>query len=187
MVLCRKKKYYCVLSTQTLYFMQTDPNYLNPNSGVPAYADFGRRLVAYLIDVIIVGIPIGIIYGILITVLVGSAATGIDPNTGEMSAGAGMAMGGTFFLIYIVSPIIVILYFAYFESSEKQATIGKNVMGIKVVSLDGQRISFMNAIGRNAGRILSGMVCAIGYIMAAFTEKKQALHDMIASTLVVNK
>ncbi len=168
--------------------MYTDPNYLNPSPGTLVYADFGRRLVAYLIDAIIVGVPIGILYGILISVMVGSAAVAdIDPETGMMGAGAGMAMGGTILLMYIVSPVLMILYFSYFESSEKQASLGKQVMGLKVVSLDGQRISFMNAVGRNASRIISGMVCLIGYIMAAFTEKKQALHDMIASTLVVNK
>ena len=51
--------------------MYTDPNYPNPGSGTLVYADFGRRLVAYLIDVIIIGVPIGILYGILISVMVG--------------------------------------------------------------------------------------------------------------------
>lgn len=164
--------------------MQTEPNYLNTT---PNYADFGKRLVAYLIDVVILGIPIGIIYGIVIAMFAGSIATSVDPETGQLGAGAGMALGSSFALLYILSPLLIIAYFSYFESSEKQASVGKQVMGIKVVGMNGERISFMNAVGRNASRLISGAICAIGYIMAAFTEKKQALHDMIASTLVVNK
>jgi uncharacterized RDD family membrane protein YckC len=60
-------------------------------------------------------------------------------------------------------------------------------IGIKVTDLNGNRISFGRATGRYFAKILSGMILMIGYIMAGFTEKKQALHDMIASCLVVMK
>jgi uncharacterized RDD family membrane protein YckC len=73
------------------------------------------------------------------------------------------------------------------ESSSKQATLGKLALGIVVTDLNGNRISFGRATGRYFGKIVSGMIFAIGYIMAGFTEKKQALHDMIASCLVVLK
>jgi uncharacterized RDD family membrane protein YckC len=74
------------------------------------------------------------------------------------------------------------------ESSERQATFGKSVMSLRVTNYEGQRISFGHATGRFFAKIVSGMVpLAIGYIMAAFTEKKQALHDLIAGTLVLKK
>ena len=79
------------------------------------------------------------------------------------------------------------LYFALMESSVNQATLGKMALGIKVTDLDGNRISFGRATGRYFGKIVSGMILYIGFIMAGFTEKKQALHDIMASCLVVNK
>jgi uncharacterized RDD family membrane protein YckC len=77
------------------------------------------------------------------------------------------------------------LYYAIMESSAWQATIGKRALGIIVTDDHGQRISFGRATGRYFAKILSAIVLLIGYIMAAFTEKKQGLHDMIAGTLVV--
>jgi uncharacterized RDD family membrane protein YckC len=77
------------------------------------------------------------------------------------------------------------LYSALQESSETQATFGKKMMGIVVTDLDGNRISFGRATGRHFAKIPSACVLLIGYIMAAFTERKQALHDMMAGTLVV--
>lgn len=84
----------------------------------------------------------------------------------------------------IVSIVVGWLYFALMESSEKQATIGKQVMKLKVTDMNGNRISFGQATGRYFSKIVSTLIILIGYIMAAFTEKKQALHDMMAGTLV---
>ena len=164
--------------------MQSESSYINTT---PDYADFGKRLVAYLIDALILSVPIGILYGLVIFTLVGSVSASADSGTGQLGAAEAGAAIGSVVLLYILVPIIMIGYFSYFESSEKQASMGKQVMGLKVVGMNGERISFMNAVGRNASRLISSAICAIGYIMAAFTEKKQALHDMIASTLVVNK
>jgi uncharacterized RDD family membrane protein YckC len=79
------------------------------------------------------------------------------------------------------------LYFALFESSSSQATIGKMILGIIVTDLEGNKITFTRATGRYFSKILSAMILCIGYILAGITERKQALHDMIAGTLVVNK
>jgi uncharacterized RDD family membrane protein YckC len=73
------------------------------------------------------------------------------------------------------------------ESSTSQATIGKMLMGIKVTDMNGHRISFARASGRFFGKALSKLIVYIGFIMAAFTEKKQGLHDILAKTLVINK
>jgi uncharacterized RDD family membrane protein YckC len=92
-----------------------------------------------------------------------------------------------------ILPIMVLLefgaiwvYFAFMESSSKQGTLGKMVLGLKVVDTNYQRISLGRATGRWAGKLISGMILAIGYIMAGFTERKQALHDMIAGTYVIH-
>ena len=72
------------------------------------------------------------------------------------------------------------------ESSEKQATLGKMALGIKVTDGQGQRITFGRATGRFFAKIISRLPLCIGFIIAGFTARKQALHDMIADTLVVN-
>jgi len=80
------------------------------------------------------------------------------------------------------------LYSAYLESGEKQDTWGKQALSIYVTDLSGNRVSFGRASGRFFAKIISGLIpLGIGYIMAGFTERKQALHDMIASCLVLRK
>jgi uncharacterized RDD family membrane protein YckC len=79
------------------------------------------------------------------------------------------------------------LYYAIFESSSWQATLGKKALGLEVTDLAGNRISFGRATGRFFAKIISTLILFIGYIMAGFTEKKQALHDILAGTLVIRK
>jgi uncharacterized RDD family membrane protein YckC len=79
------------------------------------------------------------------------------------------------------------LYFAGMESSDRQATYGKSWVGIKVTDLHGKRISFMKATTRFITKLVSQSILFIGYLMAGFTTKKQALHDMMAQCLVVNE
>jgi len=90
-------------------------------------------------------------------------------------------------LFSIISTVAQWLYFALMEASSNQGTLGKMAMGIKVTDTMGYPITFGRATGRYFGKILSGAILMIGYIMAAFTERKQALHDMMAGTLVVDK
>ena len=82
---------------------------------------------------------------------------------------------------------ISIAYFSIMEASKYQATVGKLALGLVVTDMNGNKLSIGKAIVRNLCRILSGSFMAIGYIIAGFTEKKQALHDLIAGTLVVKK
>lgn len=82
-------------------------------------------------------------------------------------------------------PIIYILYFAVFEGSWRQATPGKMLMGIFVTDLGGKRISHRRALGRSLGRIFSMIICFIGFLVALFTARSQALHDLLADTLVL--
>jgi uncharacterized RDD family membrane protein YckC len=84
--------------------------------------------------------------------------------------------------------IVSWIYFAGMESSEYQGTLGKMALGLVVTDMNGQRIGFARASGRFFSKLITGLVpFYIGYIMAGFTEKKQALHDMIASCLVLRK
>ena len=76
------------------------------------------------------------------------------------------------------------LYFAVLESSSWQGTPGKKAFGMGVTDLDGNRISFGRATGRYFAKIISGIILGIGFLMVAFTERKQGLHDMLAGTLV---
>jgi uncharacterized RDD family membrane protein YckC len=86
-----------------------------------------------------------------------------------------------------VQMIIGWLYDALQESSVHQATFGKRACGLRVTDLNGQRISFARATGRHFAEILSAITLFIGYMMAGWTERKQALHDIIAGTYVVRE
>jgi uncharacterized RDD family membrane protein YckC len=73
------------------------------------------------------------------------------------------------------------------ESSPRQATLGKMAMKIIVTDLEGRPISFGRATGRYFAKNFLSAICFIGFLMAIWTQKKQALHDMIAGTLVVKR
>ena len=96
-------------------------------------------------------------------------------------------------MMYLVGPerIFTIvswwIYYVVMESSSTQGTLGKMALGIKVTDLKGSRISFGRASGRHFGKFISALILSIGFIMVAFTQKKQGLHDKMASCLVVNK
>lgn len=142
---------------------------------IPAYAGFWMRVVAYIIDSLIMSVifvPLGIILGVFL------AGAGIDQNSIEFQL-INLSSNG-------VSLLAGWMYHGFMESSSWQGTVGKKALGLRVTDLDGHRISFARATGRYFGTILSGMICFIGFFMVAFTEKKQALHDMMAGTLVLS-
>jgi uncharacterized RDD family membrane protein YckC len=143
------------------------------------YAGFWLRLVAYVIDNIILLI-IGSLSGFVFGAIFGSLYS-LSMGTAE---GAEEAV---LFPSLLLGLVINWLYYAFQESSPKQATLGKQAVGIVVVDLDGKRISFGKASGRLFGKLLSGFILLIGFVMAGFTEKKQALHDIISGCLVIKK
>lgn len=128
------------------------------------YAGFWIRFAALFIDGIILVVPF-----FLITFLV--ADVGVDSDM---------------FAVFYLAMVLVInpAYFALMESSEKQATLGKLAVGIKVGKREGEQMSAANAFGRAYAKFLSQMIFYIGYFMAGFDEKKQALHDKLANTYV---
>lgn len=132
------------------------------------FATFWQRAGAYIMDIII---QIVIAVLILIPIIVVAGEDIVD-NEG---------------FVNILSVVVGWIYFASLESSAKQATFGKTMMGLKVVDLNGNRISFLRATGRHFARILSVLTLLIGYLMVLFTKKRQGLHDMIAGTYVLTK
>jgi uncharacterized RDD family membrane protein YckC len=149
------------------------------------YAGFFRRFVAVFIDGIILSLPISLLMSLFMVGVAGSA--GYAGNGESISDLFAAGIMGTMAVVYLLATVGSLLYFALMESSAKQATIGKMAMGIKVTDLDGNRLSFGKSLARNASKILSGFIFYLGYIIAAFTAKKQGLHDMIANALVVKK
>ncbi len=152
-----------------------DNNLENEKPGFSDYASFGQRFVAVIID--------GIILYIFQTIIGYALGLGMmnDPTIFEDG------IPTTFYLYYLIVLVGQVAYYAVLESGEKQATFGKQAMGIVVTDLRGNRISTLNAVGRYFAKIPSAMILLIGYLMQPFTEKKQALHDMIAGTLVYKK
>ena len=134
----------------------------------PTYAGFWLRFCAAMIDGVITSIPGWVIAGTW-------AITAIEPGVGVRLATDGLSL------------VVGWLYEALFTSSAYQATPGKLLLGIRVTDVAGERISFARATGRHFAKIISAIILLIGYIMAAFTERKQALHDLMAGTLVVKK
>jgi uncharacterized RDD family membrane protein YckC len=142
------------------------------------------RFAALLVD----GILIGLVNLLVMTPLLGQTfRMAVDDEAGGLSESDVLAWLTTFVLSNLAIMVIGWLYFALMESSGRQGTLGKHLLGIRVTGLDGGRISFGRATGRYFGKILSGMILMVGYLMAGFTDRKQALHDMLAGTLVVRR
>jgi len=154
------------------------------------YAGFGQRLLALIIDGIILSVAYFVVLTPVIAMMGIGAASAIEGGE-TMSEEEAIGMVGAIFagigIVFLIIIAIYLFYFAGMESSKYQGTVGKMVMGIKVTDLSGNKVSFGKALVRYIGRYLSGMFFCIGYIIAAFTDKKQALHDMIAGTLVLKK
>ena len=169
--------------------MVTHPvQYAVPAQTYPSvqYAGFWLRFVAYIIDSLVMGFCFAAITVALLFITgLGSALDRIHP--GEDPGEVGALLGVTF--IFSLLGIAIVgswLYHAYLESSTWHATVGKKIMNLKVTDSEGRPISFGRASGRFFAKIISGMIpLGIGYILAGFTEKKQAIHDMIASCLVL--
>lgn len=133
------------------------------------YAGFWQRVLASIIDSFITSIGSLLILLLLILIF----------NSEKQYSIA-------FTIWYILAVVIVWFYYALMEISSKQGTLGKMALGIKVTDLNGNRISFSRATGRHFGKFISSLILCVGFIMVAFTQKKQGLHDMMARCLVVN-
>ncbi len=155
--------------------LRDESNYIA--GGRVVYAGFWKRAAALFIDSFVVGIVAGMIgamFGVMMIAVIGAGGD------------EGLAV-----LLQVINQIIALVlgatYFGWMHSSSMQASVGKLAVGIKVTRSDGTRITFMRGFGRYFGYVLSSLTLGIGLIMAGFTDRKRALHDMISDTLVVDK
>jgi uncharacterized RDD family membrane protein YckC len=154
----------------------------------PAYAGFWLRFLAYIIDNIVLGVIFGVV-ALLAIAAIGvdyfrAMIQGLQDGNGEFP----VALVSAILIAALLSAVVSWIYHAWMESSQYQGTLGKMALGLIVTDLNDQPVTFGRATGRFFAKIITGLIpLGIGYIMAGFTEKKQALHDMIASTLVLRK
>lgn len=145
-----------------------------------SYAGFMSRFAAAFIDGLILTV-----IDFLLMLVINSIAPNPMSYRHDLKWDESLAL---FVMLYNVWNIILTwLYFTLSESSASQATLGKKALGLVVTDESGRRISFGRANGRYFGKIISGLLLLIGYLMAAFTDRKQALHDIMAGTLVLKK
>lgn len=143
-----------------------------------AYAGFWLRAVAYLIDSFILGFALSVaLRPILVNNHVGPS---VQDFWGFYTS---YTRQSTAFVLMI--QLADWLYSAALESSAWQATLGKKILSLTVTDLAGRRLSFARATGRHFGKYVSSLTLFIGFVLAGFTARKQALHDLIARTLVV--
>ncbi len=153
----------------------------NPVSQTAApgnYAGFWMRFLAFLIDATLIGIC---------TFIVQSFLQGFFNMNNSYSDYPSMGYYGSFFDNNWLSIIVWWLYFTLMESSSRQGTLGKHMVGLVVTDMNGNRITFAKANARFWSKFISSFTLGIGFIMAGLTDKKQALHDIIASTLVLHR
>jgi uncharacterized RDD family membrane protein YckC len=150
------------------------------------YAGFWLRFLAHLIDGLVTGAVLcALLVPLVFLTGLGDALRGLHPGQ-EPNPAIIFAFVSSIWIFILIGIVGGWLYYAYCESSEWQATPGKKVLNLSVTDINGNRISFGRASGRFFAKMISGLIpFGIGYIMAGFTEKKQALHDMIASCLVL--
>lgn len=152
--------------------------------GEVVYAGFWKRVAAYLVDVFVIGIATQVVQLVVMGLFFGISASSMS-NPETMFASS---TGILFVLALYLTPLVMqAAYFAAFHASSKQATLGKMAVGIKMVGQSGRRISLAHAISRYFASWLSWLIMGIGCAMAAFTTRKQTLHDMLCHTLVVDK
>ena len=145
--------------------------FISEQDAFRGYAGFWKRFAAFIIDFLILMVGGFIIWSFID--LVREFTTGTSAGAGVLGNLGGIILGW--------------LYFAIMESSSTQGTLGKMALGIKVTGLSGNAISFGKATGRYFGKIISAFILFIGYLMVAFTSRKQGLHDMMTGCLVVNR
>ncbi|MGH9746858.1 MAG: RDD family protein [Candidatus Acidiferrales bacterium] len=167
------------------------PPYGSAPTAVPfasPYAGFWLRLVAFIIDALVAGVIVGILFMVgLIFIGVGSLTEMIR---GMEHSDEAPPVAFILLILFVLSASLLArwIYYAYMESSPNQGTLGKMALGLIVTDLQGRRVTFGRATGRYFARLITGLIpCGVGYMMAGFTERKQALHDMIAGCLVLRK
>ena len=166
---------------------------MNENNDVVA-ASFGKRLVAFIIDSILLSIPTMIIQNYTIgdqmkaiqEKAMNDAMNGIQIDLLYI-IGLYEPILTQHYIISLISFVMGAMYYMLMEASSKQATLGKIAMKIIVVDSRGNKLSYGRALGRYFARIVTQFTLLIGYFIMLFNKKSQTLHDMIASCLVIEE
>ncbi len=149
------------------------------------YAKFWPRFAAAFLDGLILWIP-----SKLLELAVGGSAFLVSYIKGElkdMPADDFHKLLTRFLIFQMSSMLLSLFYFSIMEASKGQSTFGKRALGLRVTDLNGGRITIGRAIARNAGKYVSTLTLFIGYLMNAWDNKGQTLHDKMAGCLVVKK
>jgi uncharacterized RDD family membrane protein YckC len=159
--------------------MEQEPDPPAPSSARVVYAGFWLRLFAYVIDSLLLGVTAGVV------ILGPLMASGAIPSDNPWMIYTNTSR--QFLALRLLILMVQWVYFALFESSPWQASPGKKVLGLMVTDVEGKRISFARATARYFCTLLSGFILMAGFIMIAFTERKQGLHDILTGCLVIKK
>src|SRR5690606_1756034 len=150
------------------------------------YAGFWLRVVAFVIDSIVLSVLYLLVIIPLYDALLPPAAIAIDPDR--------PAQGQSLFdqvlkpdVSLLILIVVAIVYYAIMEASRHQGSLGKLALELKVTDAQGGRLSFSKSVLRNASKLLSAALLLLGYLAAAFTRRKQALHDLIAGAFVLKR
>ncbi|CRD45756.1 MULTISPECIES: RDD family protein [Stenotrophomonas] len=147
--------------------------------GEVVYAGFWKRVAAYMIDYFVLVVP-GSIIGAILGAILGASMGAVGSGESAIEIVAQLASA-------LINLGIGMAYYTWFHASQGGATLGKMAVGIKVVRGNGERLTKARAFGRYWAMLLSSFTLGIGFLMAAFTERKQGLHDMVCDTLVVDR
>jgi uncharacterized RDD family membrane protein YckC len=143
-----------------------------------AFAGFWLRAIAFAIDTMI----LSFVFGLIGAAYPSELMIFPDPTFQSVLAIPRLTLAG-FLLLFL----IMWIYYAFFEASSWQATPGKRILRLYVADLAGRRITLGRASIRYFGRKISELTFLVGYVMAGFTAKKQALHDILAGCLVLRR
>ena len=155
----------------------TSPAAVESISASPEYAGFWLRVWAGSIDILLEALA-----ALLVTLIVDIAMKLITPQFGLSPITARYVTGIAFIAVLTIGAW---LYCACAESSAWRATVGKRIVGLQVVTASGGKLSFGQATVRHFMKFLSLFTAAVGFMMAGWTKRKQALHDMPSDTVVV--
>jgi len=167
------------------YYQGYSPNF-NPSvdvvvqSGNVEYAGFGVRLLAWLVDLLVL-----LFLSFIIALISGFFIAFLLIYVSIVSANSSIVTFLSDFISGFIGFSVNLLYFTLFWSSKFQGTPGKILLGLKIVDANGNKISYSTALIRYISTFISSLLLGIGYLWIIFDGKKQALHDKLASTYVI--
>lgn len=144
----------------------------------PAFAGFWLRAFAYLIDTVLISLFFGLFASFYPSTFI---------KFPDSAAGSLASLPQLTPIAFVITITATWFYYTLFEASAWQATPGKRVLRLYVADLSGRPVTFARAAARNGAKLISSLTFLVGYLIAGFTEKKQALHDILAGCLVLRR